>query len=96
MKKTMIVVNRNTGSERDNLSNYSINAVNNFFFTLLLQFNSVPSMWSLIEAEWSHVAEVCVSLLLHFVTLPCGSDIFWKLCENHFNHQDWKVRFQAG
>ncbi|XP_042883659.1 protein unc-79 homolog isoform X4 [Penaeus japonicus] len=56
---------------------------------------SIKIMWSLIEAEWSHVAEVCVSLLLHFVTLPCGSDIFWKLCENHFNHQDWKVRFQA-
>ncbi|KAG7162816.1 unc-79-like 2 [Homarus americanus] len=56
---------------------------------------SIGIMWSLIEAEWSHVAEVCVSLLLHFVTLPCGSDIFWKLCENHFNHQDWKVRFQA-
>ncbi|XP_071543773.1 protein unc-79 homolog isoform X4 [Panulirus ornatus] len=56
---------------------------------------SIKIMWSLIEAEWSHVAEVCVSLLLHFITLPCGSDIFWKLCENHFNHQDWKVRFQA-
>ncbi|XP_069937362.1 protein unc-79 homolog isoform X2 [Cherax quadricarinatus] len=56
---------------------------------------TIGIMWSLIEAEWSHVAEVCVSLLLHFVTLPCGADIFWKLCENHFNHQDWKVRFQA-
>lgn len=53
-------------------------------------------MWSLLEAEWSHVAEVCVQLLLHFITLPCGADIFWKLCETHFNHQDWKVRFQAG
>lgn len=53
-------------------------------------------MWSLLEAEWSQVAEVCVALLLHFITLPCGADIFWKLCENHFNHQDWKIRFQAG
>lgn len=42
------------------------------------------------------MAEVCVALLLHFITLPCGADIFWKLCENHFTHQDWKVRFQAG
>lgn len=55
-----------------------------------------PSMWSLLEAEWSQVAEVCVALLLHFITLPCGADIFWKLCENHFSHQDWKIRFQAG
>ncbi|MCL4127044.1 UNVERIFIED_CONTAM: hypothetical protein GTU68_010893 [Idotea baltica] len=52
-------------------------------------------MWSLLEAEWSHVAEICVALLLHFITLPCGADIFWKLCENHFHHPDWKVRFQA-
>ncbi|KAG0705547.1 Protein unc-79 [Chionoecetes opilio] len=56
---------------------------------------SIRIMWSLLEAEWSQVAEVCVALLLHFITLPCGADIFWKLCENHFNHQDWKVRFQA-
>ncbi|XP_064117132.1 protein unc-79 homolog isoform X3 [Macrobrachium nipponense] len=56
---------------------------------------SVKIMWSLIEAEWSHIAEVGVQLLLHFLTLPCGADIFWKLCENNFTHQDWKVRFQA-
>ncbi|XP_068237998.1 protein unc-79 homolog isoform X5 [Palaemon carinicauda] len=56
---------------------------------------SVKIMWSLIEAEWSHIAEVAVRLLLHFLTLPCGADIFWKLCENNFTHQDWKVRFQA-
>ncbi|KAK3873352.1 hypothetical protein Pcinc_021639 [Petrolisthes cinctipes] len=56
---------------------------------------SISTMWSLLEAEWSHVAEVCVQLLLHFITLPCGADIFWKLCETHFNHQDWKVRFQG-
>ncbi|XP_066975472.1 protein unc-79 homolog isoform X11 [Macrobrachium rosenbergii] len=56
---------------------------------------SIKIMWSLIEAEWSHIAEVGVQLLLHFLTLPCGADIFWKLCENNFTHQDWKVRFQA-
>ncbi|XP_050714372.1 protein unc-79 homolog isoform X4 [Eriocheir sinensis] len=56
---------------------------------------SIRIMWSLLEAEWSQVAEVCVALLLHFITLPCGADIFWKLCENHFSHQDWKIRFQA-
>nr|XP_045612898.1 protein unc-79 homolog isoform X4 [Procambarus clarkii] len=71
-------------------------AVDHRGFLIWCQENkTIVIMWSLIEAEWSHVAEVCVSLLLHFVTLPCGADIFWKLCENHFNHQDWKVRFQA-
>lgn len=54
------------------------------------------SMWVLISGEWSHVSEVCVALLLHFIALPDGADIFWKLCENHFNHSDWKVRFEAG
>ena len=53
-------------------------------------------MWELIWGEWSHVAEVCVALLLHFIALPDGADIFWKLCEEEFNHEDWKVRFGAG
>ena len=52
-------------------------------------------MWSLLEAEWSHVSEICVALLLHFLTLPSGTDIFWKLCETHFHHADWRIRFQA-
>ncbi|KAF2367442.1 Armadillo-type fold [Trinorchestia longiramus] len=56
---------------------------------------TIHTMWALISGEWSHVSEVCVSLLMHFVALPDGPDVFWKLCENQFNHTDWKVRFQA-
>ncbi|CAL4059356.1 unnamed protein product, partial [Meganyctiphanes norvegica] len=65
-------------------------------FLIWMQENkTIDILWSMIDAEWSHVSEVCVQLLLHFVTLPCGSDIFWKLCEKQFNGQNWKVRFQA-
>lgn len=37
-----------------------------------------------------------VPLLLHCITLPAGSDTFWKVVQEDFQHTDWKVRFTAG
>ena len=53
-------------------------------------------MWKLLQAEHSHIATVCVPLLLHCLTLPSGADVFWNLVENDFNDEDWKIRFAAG
>lgn len=53
------------------------------------------SLWNLLTAEYSHICEVCVPLLLHCITLPCGSDSFWKILQDNFHHSDWRVRFQS-
>jgi len=34
--------------------------------------------------------------MLHCVSLPCGSDIFWKLIKDEFHSSDWRTRFNAG
>lgn len=53
-------------------------------------------MWESCNAEHSHLCEVCVPILLHCVTLPSGSDVFWKILQDEFHSSDWKVRFVAG
>lgn len=52
-------------------------------------------MWDLLNAEHSHICQVGVPLLLHCITLPLGSDCFWKILQDHFHHSDWRVRFQS-
>lgn len=54
------------------------------------------SLWELLNAEHSHIAQVTVPLLLHCVTLPCGTDTFWRLVQEEFHNSDWRVRFVAG
>lgn len=53
-------------------------------------------MWEMCNAEHSHLCEVCVPILLHCVTLPSGSDVFWKILQEEFHSTDWRVRFIAG
>lgn len=49
-----------------------------------------------MNAEYSHIAEVTVPLLLHCVTLPCGTDTFCRLIKEEFHSSDWRIRFLAG
>lgn len=53
------------------------------------------SLWDLCNAEHSHIAMVCVPLLLHCITLPLGSDVFWRIVQEAFHDPDWRVRFTA-
>lgn len=53
------------------------------------------SLWNLCNAEHSHIPSVCVPLLLHSITLPLGSDVFWRIVQEAFHHHDWRVRFSA-
>lgn len=53
------------------------------------------SLWELCNAEHSHISQVSVPILLHCITLPVGSDAFWKILQEFFHHSDWRVRFQA-
>ncbi|XP_067215729.1 protein unc-79 homolog isoform X2 [Linepithema humile] len=55
----------------------------------------IKNFWELLNAEHSHIAQVTVPLLLHCVTLPCGTDTFWRLVQEEFHNSDWRVRFVA-
>ena len=51
-------------------------------FLLWVQENlTVAQLWNLLESQTSHVAQTCASLLLHCLTHPGGSDVFWKIME---------------
>ena len=54
------------------------------------------SLWELCNSEHSHICQVCVPLLLHCITLPSGSDMFWKVIQEEFHNTDWRYRFVAG
>ncbi|XP_056021737.1 protein unc-79 homolog isoform X2 [Ostrea edulis] len=55
----------------------------------------IPNLWKLLKGKQSQLAYVAVPLLLHCLTLPTGSDIFWKLVEEDFTNEEWKIRFAA-
>ncbi|KAG4066741.1 hypothetical protein HA402_012808 [Bradysia odoriphaga] len=55
----------------------------------------IKNLWDLCNAEYSHIAEACVPLLLHCITLPLGSDVFWRIVQESFHDADWRIRFTA-
>ncbi|XP_075145711.1 UNC-79 domain-containing protein isoform X9 [Haematobia irritans] len=55
----------------------------------------IKNLWELCNAEHSHICQVCVPLLLHCITLPLGSDVFWRVVQEAFHDTDWRVRFTA-
>ncbi|XP_060067575.1 protein unc-79 homolog isoform X2 [Ylistrum balloti] len=74
--------------------NYTINQCPDFV-KYCLSKHFIPNLWKLLKAKHSHLASVCVPLLLHCLTLPTGADIFWKLVEDDFSSDDWRCRFAA-
>ncbi|SPP83776.1 protein unc-79 homolog isoform X3 [Drosophila guanche] len=55
----------------------------------------IKNLWELCNAEHSHICQVGVPLLLHCITLPLGSDVFWRVVQEAFHDSDWRVRFTA-
>uniref|UniRef100_A0A1B0CGN7 Protein unc-79 homolog n=2 Tax=Lutzomyia longipalpis TaxID=7200 RepID=A0A1B0CGN7_LUTLO len=55
----------------------------------------IKNLWDLCNAEHSHICESGVPLLLHCITLPHGSDVFWRIVQEAFHDSDWRVRFTA-
>ncbi|XP_021924860.1 protein unc-79 homolog isoform X4 [Zootermopsis nevadensis] len=55
----------------------------------------IKNLWDMCNSEHSHICQVCVPLLLHCITLPSGSDVFWKVIQEEFHNTDWRVRFVA-
>ncbi|VVC24664.1 Hypothetical protein CINCED_3A004663 [Cinara cedri] len=55
----------------------------------------IKNIWDCIEGIKSHLCEVAIPVMLHCISLPCGSDIFWKLIRDEFHSSDWRTRFNA-
>lgn len=53
------------------------------------------SLWELCNSEHSHICQTVVPLLLHCITLPAGSDVFWRVIQEEFHNSDSYVRFVA-
>uniref|UniRef100_T1JB25 Protein unc-79 homolog n=1 Tax=Strigamia maritima TaxID=126957 RepID=T1JB25_STRMM len=65
-------------------------------FLIWIQENLLISiLWKFLQAEYSHISQVSVQILLHCITLPSGTDIFWKIIEENFHSDDWMVRAAA-
>ncbi|RWS14223.1 protein unc-79-like protein [Dinothrombium tinctorium] len=55
----------------------------------------IPNLWSLAQAEFSQISQLCVPVLLHCITLPAGRDVFWRIVDEDFHDSDWRARFRA-
>jgi hypothetical protein len=56
----------------------------------------IPKLWNLMRADYSQIAQLCVPLIMHCITLPCGEDIFWRTVNEQFVDTEWTSRFAAG
>ncbi|CAH8491851.1 unnamed protein product [Heterobilharzia americana] len=65
------------------------------FVYYLIHSHLIPSFWSLLKSELSHLASWTVPLILHCLSFPGGFNILWKLIERDFSHHDWRIRFNA-
>lgn len=63
--------------------------------TCYLLFLEFRSLWDLCNSKHSHISQEAVPLLLHCITLPVGSDVFWHVIQDEFHSSDWRVRFVA-
>ncbi|KAJ8951436.1 hypothetical protein NQ318_006865 [Aromia moschata] len=55
----------------------------------------IKHLWGLCNSEHSHICQTVVPLLLHCITLPAGSDVFWRVIQEAFHNRDWCARFTA-
>ncbi|GFT07465.1 protein unc-79 homolog [Nephila pilipes] len=55
----------------------------------------VTNLWKLLQMEFSHIAQLATSLLLHSITLLSGFETFWKILEEEFHNKEWRARFAA-
>lgn len=53
------------------------------------------SLWKLLSADYCHLNEVGVNLLVHALLYESGRNAFWSLVSRDFNDPNWKVRMQA-
>ncbi|XP_071164350.1 protein unc-79 homolog isoform X1 [Mytilus edulis] len=74
--------------------NYTVNQYPNYVKFSLVR-HLIPSLWKCLIAQHSQLAFIAVPLLVHCLTLPTGADICWKIVEDAYTSEDWRVRFAA-
>ncbi|XP_046839871.1 protein unc-79 homolog isoform X2 [Xenia sp. Carnegie-2017] len=55
----------------------------------------VPNLWRLLKCDRSELCEVCVPVLLHCISLPCGAESLVNEVKSTFTNKDWRVRFDG-
>ncbi|KAF7267135.1 hypothetical protein GWI33_019628 [Rhynchophorus ferrugineus] len=65
------------------------------FFIWCQEHLIIRNLWNLLNSDHSHICQEAVPLLLHCITLPAGPDVFWRIIQDDFHNQDWRVRFTA-
>ena len=48
-----------------------------------------------LDTNSNPCSQVAVPLILHSLTLPSGAEIFWRMLDDDFTDDDWRVRFAA-
>jgi hypothetical protein len=65
------------------------------FLIYCLEKLLIPSIWKLLSADYCHLNEIAVSLLIQALVYEAGQSTFWNLIERDFNDSSWKIRMQA-
>ncbi|XP_030755941.1 protein unc-79 homolog [Sitophilus oryzae] len=68
---------------------------NKGFFIWCQEHLIIKNIWNLLNSDHSHICQEAVPLLLHCITLSAGLDVFWRIIQEDFHNQDWRVRFRA-
>jgi hypothetical protein len=66
------------------------------FLIYCLEKLLIPSLWRLLSADYCHLNEIAVSLLVHALVYESGQSTLWSLIERDFGDASWKIRMQAG
>lgn len=53
-------------------------------------------MWKLLSADYCHLNDLAVPLLIYSLLYESGRNAFWSLVDRDFKDPSWKVRMQAG
>ena len=65
-------------------------------YRLSFNFILLFSLWRLFSADYVHLNEIGVPLLINSLTYESGKSTFWNLVDKDFKDSSWKVRMQAG
>lgn len=65
------------------------------FLIYCLEKLLIPSIWKLLSADYCHLNEIAVSLLVQALVYESGQSTFWNMVERDFNDSSWKIRMQA-
>ncbi|CAF0899614.1 unnamed protein product [Brachionus calyciflorus] len=65
------------------------------FLIYCLEKLLIPSLWRLFSADYCHLNDIAVPLLIYSLGYEAGRNTFWTLIERDFKDTNWKTRLQA-